>query len=339
MSFLHPEAFFLLALLALFVLVAAYNFKKKKSLLENFVSATAYKRLALRSGSEIDFFKTALVTLAMAFFIFALAGPQWGEQFENIDVKGIEMIFLMDTSASMNAEDLKPNRLEVSKQLVTTIVDTLDTDYVGLVNFAGVAYVQCPLTNDYEAFKYMTEASFISFDEEQGTDFKEAIQLGIKTFQKSESDTKLLIFITDGEDQEQSWQELKTEMEKEKIMVFAFGVGVPEGAPIPIKNKNGEITGWKKDKSGNIIKTRLAEDTLIRIANTTGGKYFRLSDAASIDDFARVLKEYERSVINKKVKLKKIDRFHYPLIIGLILLIIELLLSEKRLKWQKKQEV
>jgi Ca-activated chloride channel homolog len=336
MSFTNPEAFFLLIALALFIGAAVHNYKKKKSMLNGFISTNAYKKLGVRSGGEIDFFKTSLVTIAMIFFILALAGPQWGEKFENVDIKGIEMIFLLDTSNSMNAEDLKPNRLEVAKQLVVNIVDNLTTDYLGLINFAGVAYVQCPLTIDYEAFKLMAEATTISPDEEQGTDFSRAFQVALKSFEHSKSDKKLLLLITDGEDQEAQWQNIIPEITEKGIIVFTVGVGVSSGAPIPIKDKDGNITGWKKDKQGNIVKTTLDENTLIQIASRTGGQYFRLTDVTGIDAFVNNLKNYERNVLRKKVKLEKIKRFHYPLIAGLIILLLELILSERRFTWKEK---
>ena len=336
MSFSNPEAFILLALLALFILVAVYNFKKKKKLLNGFISSTAYKRLGIRSGGEIDFFKTTLIVLSMIFFILALAGPQWGDQFESVDIRGIEMVFLLDTSNSMNAEDLKPDRFEVAKQLIASLVDNLKTDYVSLINFAGVAYVQCPLTVDYEAFKMMCDASVISPPEEQGTDFEQGFDLALKTFAKSKSEHKVLVIITDGEDQENTWQGVIGEFQKQKIIIFSVGVGVASGAPIPIKNEKGEVTGWKKDKEGNIVKTRLDENTLIQVAASTGGQYFRLTDVAAVDTFVSNLKNFERSVLSKKVKMEKIKRFHYPLLIGIILLIVELILSERQIKWKKE---
>lgn len=336
MSFEHPEAFFLLALLALFVFVAVYNFKKKKALLTGFITSAAYKRLGIRSGREIDFFKTALVTLAMIFFILALAGPQWGEHFENVDIRGIEIVFVLDTSASMNAEDLKPNRLDVAKQLIMSVVDNLKTDYVSLINFAAVAYIQCPLTVDYDAFKLMTETSVISPAEEQGTDFARAFLLALKTFEKSKSDKKLMILITDGEDQERLWQQTVEELQKRKIIIFTVGVGASDGAPIPIKNENGDIIEWKKDKQGNIVKTRLDENTLVQVASRTGGQYFRLADAVSVDTFVDNLKKFERDVLKKKVKMQKVKRYYFPLIAGILLLLLELFLTEKGLKWKKE---
>ena len=248
------------------------------------------------------------------------------------------MMFLLDTSNSMNAEDLKPNRLVVAKQLMTELVDNFATDYVGLINFAGVPYVQCPLTIDYDAFKLMVEASVISPDEEQGTDFSTAFALALRSFRSAEGsdNNRIAILITDGEDQEQDWRNAMEAFHAQKVIVFAVGVGVRSGAPIPVKNSEGEVTGWKKDRQGNIVKTKLDEETLIQVASATGGRYFRLTDSASIDSFIEGLKNFERRVLSQKVRMKKQKRFHYPLIIGIILLLIEMCLTEKRLKWKKK---
>lgn len=338
MRFANPEALFLLVLLVPFSILVIYNYNKKKKILGQFISSSAFGKLGVRSGREIDFFKASLVILAIVFFILALAGPEWGDVFESLDVKGIEMMFLLDTSNSMNAEDLKPNRLVVAKQLMTGLVDNFVTDYVGLINFAGVPYVQCPLTIDYDAFKLMVDASVISPDEEQGTDFSAAFALALKSFRAGNGDGshRLVILITDGEDQEQGWRNALETFQKQNVIVFAVGVGVESGAPIPVKNASGEITGWKKDLQGNIVKTKLDEDTLIQVASATGGQYFRLTDSAAIDTFIDGLKNYERRVLSQKVRMKKQKRFYYPLIIGIILLLIEMCLTEKRLKWKKK---
>ncbi len=335
MSFSNAEAFFLLVLVILFVLASFYNYRKKKTLLKGFISLDAYKRLGFRSGGEIDFFKAALVTLAMICFITALAGPQWGETFENVDVRGVEMVFLLDTSNSMNAEDLVPNRLEVAKQLIDSIIEQLQTDYIGLINFSGVAYIQCPLTIDYAAFKMMVETSQISPAEQQGTDFQPAFQLALKTFKIAKNERKLLILITDGEDQEKKWQQFLPAIKEQGIIIFTVGIGIATGAPIPIKDKDGRFVDWKKDKQGNIVKTKLDEDTLVQVASQTGGQYFRLTDAAAIDTFVKDLKNFERSVLKKRVQLKKIKRFHIPLILGIILLLTEMMLTEKRLTWKE----
>jgi Ca-activated chloride channel family protein len=335
MSFANPVALFLLLLLIPFTLLVIWNYRKKRQILREFMSETAEARIVVRGGREIDFFKSALLLAAFTFLILALARPQWGERFENLDIRGLEIVFLLDTSASMNAGDLQPSRLEVAKNLIATIVDTLKTDMVSLVNFAAVAYVQCPPTLDYEAFKLMALASAASPGEEQGTDFAKGFTLARRMFRNSRSSQKVLLMITDGEDQEKLWTESLKELQKQKITMFTVGVGVPGGAPIPILDENGKTTGWKKDRQGNIVKSQLDEATLVRIAADCGGQYYRLSDASGIGPLIGILRAYERQQLSRKVKSRKIERFAYPLLLAILLLAGEMALSDRRITWRK----
>ena len=337
MTFANPAVLFLLLLLIPFTFLVIWNYRKKRQIMRGFLSATAEARMAVRGGREIDFFKSALLLLALAFFILALARPQWGERFENVNIRGLEIAFMLDTSASMNAEDLQPNRLEVAKNLITTIVNSLKTDMVSQINFAAVAYVQCPLTVDYEAFTLLAMASQISPTEEQGTDFAKGFDLALSLFKKNRGSQKLLVLITDGEDLENNWPETLKELQKENITVFTVGVGIPAGAPIPILDANGNTSGWKKDAQGNIVKSRLDEGTLVRIASACQGQYYRLSAAAGIEPFIGILKKYERKLLAQKVKSRKIDRFQYPLLLAVLLLIVEMILSDRKISWQKKR--
>jgi len=335
MTFANPALLLLLLLLVPFTLLVLWNYRKKRQVLHKFISQAAAARIAVRGGREINFFKSTLLLLALCFFILALARPQWGERFENLDIRGLEIVFLLDTSNSMNAEDLQPDRLEVAKNLVATIVDTLKTDLVSQVNFAAVAYVQCPLTLDYEAFKLMVMASQVSPAEEQGTDFASGFTLALRLFKKSNGSQKMLVLITDGEDLEKNWPESLKELQKENITVFTVGVGIPAGAPIPILDKNGKTIDWKKDAQGNIVKSRLDEGTLIKIASSCQGQYYRLSAVAGIEPFIRILKTYERKLLAQKVKSKKIERFAYPLLLAVFFLVFEMVLSDRKITWQK----
>ena len=337
MTFANPTLLLLLLLLVPFTLLVIWNYRKKQQLLHEFISPAAAARMVVRGGREIDFFKSALLLLALCFFILAMARPQWGERFESLDIRGLEIVFLLDTSNSMNAEDLQPDRLEVAKNLIVNLVDALKTDLVSQINFAAVAYVQCPLTMDYEAFKLLATASQISPAEEQGTDFAGGFTLALRLFKKSRGSQKLLVLITDGEDLEKNWPESLKELQKDKITVFTVGVGIPGGAPIPIMDKNGKTIDWKKDAQGNIVKSRLDESTLIRIASACRGQYYRLSTVAGIEPFIRVLKAYERKLLAQKVKSKKIDRFQYPLLLAIVLLVSEMGLSNRKITWQTKQ--
>jgi len=337
MTFANPALLLLLLLLVPFSLLVLWNYRKKRQILHEFISPAATDRMVVRSGREIDFFKSALLLLALFFLIMAIARPQWGERFESLDIRGLEIVFLLDTSNSMNAEDLQPDRLEVAKNLIATIIDSLRTDLVSQVNFAAVAYVQCPLTMDYEAFKLLVAASQVSPAEEQGTDFARGFTLALRMFKSSRSSQKLMVLITDGEDLEKNWPESLKELQKEKITVFTVGVGIPGGAPIPILDKDGKTVDWKKDAEGNMVKSRLDEATLIKIASSCQGQYYRLSAVAGIEPFIGILKNYERKLLAQKVKSKKIDRFQYPLLLAILLLVCEMALSDRKITWRKKQ--
>ena len=335
MSFSNPSYFFLFLLVIPLTTLMLINFKRKREILAGFMSEKSFNKLGMRSGREVPLMKSLLIVFAFIFFVAALAGPRWGEKFENLNIKGIEMIFLLDTSFSMNAEDIKPDRFVVAKNLINTIVDNLETDYVGLIKFSGTAHVQCPLTIDYEAMKLLTEATEISPPEEQGTDFYEALNLALKAGRISSNSNKIIFLITDGEDQEGRWEDILKEIKSEKLIVFPIGIGIPSGAPIPLKDESGNMKGWKKDNEGNMVRTKLNEVVLRKIASETGGQYFRLTDSAGMEILLHNLKTFERSVLRKKVRSVKIERFHYPLSIGIILLLIELLLIEKKIKWKR----
>ncbi len=336
MSFAYPYVLFLLFLLVPFAILVVHNYHKKRRILREFIAEEAQEATVVRGGREIDFFKAALLLASFAFLILALARPQWGERFESMDIRGLEIVFLLDTSSSMNAEDLQPSRLEVARNLVTAIVDALRTDMVSQVNFAATAYVQCPPTLDYEAFKLLALASAPSPEEEQGTDFAAGLVLAVSLFRNSRSSQKVMVMITDGEDQEGGWPGAVQELQKQKVAVFTIGVGVPGGAPIPILDAGGKTSGWKKDKAGRIIKSQLDEATLVRIATDTSGQYYRLSTASGIAPLVQILRAYERQQIARKVKSMKIDRFSYPLLLAVMLLAGEMALSDRRIAWRKK---
>ncbi len=335
MTFANPAMLFLLLLLIPFTLLVVWNYRRKRRILGDFIAPAAEERSVVRGGREMDFFKSALLLAAFAFIILALARPQWGERFESLDIRGLEIVFLLDTSSSMNAEDLPPSRLEVAKNLITTIVDTLRTDRVSQVNFAAVAYVQCPLTMDYEAFKLLAQASAASPEEEQGTDFAKGFLLALRMFKSSPASQKVIVLITDGEDQEKKWPEPLQELQKRKVTVFTVGIGSPAGAPIPILDQNGRTVDWKKDSRGGIVKSQLDEATLVRIASICSGQYYRLSAADGIAPFIRILRSYERQLLARKVKSRKIDRFAYPLLLAVLLLVGEMAISDRRITWRK----
>ncbi len=335
MTFGQPYILYLLLLLVPLGILLAWNRRRKQKLIQEFLGPEARRQNVVRGGQEIDLFKALLLMGAVGLFILAWARPQWGEKVEAQEIKGLELVFALDTSASMAAEDLQPSRLEVAKNLIATLVDGLQTDFVALIDFAAVALIQCPLTQDYEAFKLLVQASPLSPEGEQGTDFSGPFQLATRTFRALRGGAKVLLLITDGEDQEKRWPEALEPLKKAGIPVFTVGVGVPQGAPIPLKDREGKIVEWKKDKAGNLVQTRLDEPTLMRIAAESGGRFFRLSEASGIAAFLEQLRQFQRQVLAQKIKRRKIERFAYPLLAGFILLLAETALSDRKMAWKR----
>jgi len=333
MHFSHPSALWLLALLVPFVLLALFNNRIRMRRLADFLSSHARSRMVVRAGREMDVFKTLLLTLSMGFLIVALAGPEWGERYVPVEVKGTEMVFLLDTSRSMAAADVPPSRIESARRLIITAADTLATDYVSLINFAGGAVVQCPLTVDYEAFKLMVQASGISPPGEQGTNLAAALDLAMEVLDAERKAQRILVLITDGEDQEGGWKERADRLKERGITVFSVGVGAPDGAPIPLRTENGEVTEWKRDQQGRMVRTRLDEAPLKQLARQTAGRYFRITDPGDLEHFITVLKTFERRVLQRRVRRIRVPRFQYPLGIGIILLFLEMALTTRRIRW------
>jgi len=337
MSFANPIYLNLMFLIIAFIFILIYNYRKTLLLRREFISDRAFDKLGVKSSNDIMVLKAVLITLSFIFFIIALAGPQWGEKRETVSVKGIEVIFLLDTSRSMDAQDLNPNRLEVAKNLITNIVDSVKnrTDYFGLISFAGIAELEAALTDDYDYFKLRVNSVAISPDDVQGTDFFSALKLALDTLKSSKNKNRILILITDGEDQERDWEKILAELKERKITVFTVGVGKSSGAPIPKRDANGNIIGYKTDKRGEKIRTVLDEISLIRIKDETGGAYFRLTDISGIEPIVSGLEKYQGTILGKRVSIKKINRYVYPLVLAMIFLVLEMLLSDRRLKWKR----
>jgi Ca-activated chloride channel family protein len=237
----------------------------------------------------------------------------------------------IDVSTSMLAEDIKPSRLEKAKHEVSKLIDILQGDRIGLIAFAGIAHIQCPLTLDYSAAKLFLNIMNPDLIPQPGTAIGEAIRKAITAFSREERKHKVLILITDGEDHESDPLEAAKEAEKEGIIVYTVGLGSPQGVPIPLYGKNGIQSGFKKDRQGNIVTTKLDILTLQKIAYETGGKYYLASTGeAELDDIYSEIAEMEKKELTSKHFSQYEDRFQIFLLLGLIFILIEIFIPEKK---------
>ena len=218
--------------------------------------------------------RLALWLSAYLLLAVSLARPQWGEHLEDVRRRGLDIVVALDTSRSMLADDLKPNRLQQAKWGIRDLVNQLQGDRVGLVSFAGSAFLQCPLTIDYAAFMMTLDDVYAGIIPVGGTAIAEALRVAGKAFDRNTASDKVIILITDGENHEGDPAGIVDELRKDGIRVFAIGVGSVEGALIPLTGADGSI-GFVKDHHNNTVKTALREDLLEALALGTGGVYVR----------------------------------------------------------------
>ena len=275
--------------------------------------------------------KYVLIIFSYIFFVIALSNPQIGKKLEEYTRRGVDIMVALDVSTSMLAEDIKPNRLEKAKHEVGKLVDLLEGDRIGLIAFAGIAHVQCPLTLDYSAAKLFLNILDTDIIPQPGTAMGDAIKRAIPAFNSEERKHKVLILITDGEDHESDPLEIAKEAEKEGIIIYAVGIGSAQGVPIPIYSKYGNQTGFKKDREGNVVTTKLDVLTLQKIAYQTGGKYYLASSGeAELDEIYAEISEMEQKELVSKRFSQYEDRFQIFLALGLVLILLEIIIPEKK---------
>ncbi|MEJ2544925.1 MAG: VWA domain-containing protein, partial [Calditrichaceae bacterium] len=268
--------------------------------------------------------KSALFILAYIFLVVAMADPQIGQTVEEVKREGVDIVVALDVSMSMMAEDISPNRLEKAKYEVSKLIDILEGDRIGLVAFAGIAHVQCPLTLDYSAAKLFLRLMDVDLIPQPGTAIGDAIRESMKAFNQKERKHKVLILITDGEDHESKPIEAADEAAAEGIKIFTIGLGSPQGVPIPLYDRYGNSAGFKKDRDGNVVTTKLDVTTLQTIAFNTGGEYY-ISTAGETElrKIYEKINEMEKKELTSKQFSQYEDRFQIFVILALVVLIIE----------------
>ena len=275
MGFGKPEHLWLLLLTIPLVALFVHGLRRRRRFLEIFCSLPMMRRLSRNSSMERRIIKAVLSLIVFLMIVLAFARPQWGTRLEKIERKGVDVIIAIDTSSSMLAEDIKPNRLEKAKLELSSFIDKLRGDRVGLVAFAGAAYLQCPLTLDHNAVKVFLDVIDHELIPLPGTAIGDAMELAVDAFEGAKKKHKVLVLLTDGEDHGSDPMGNAEKAKEEGIIVYTIGIGSPKGELIPERGQNGSLRGYKKDNEGEIVHSRLDQETLMKIASITGGKFFR----------------------------------------------------------------
>lgn len=335
--FAHPEYLHLLYLLPVLTVVFFFLFKRQYQNLKNFADESLFNVLVPNHSRLKSWIKFLIILTSLALIILAAANLQIGTRLEEVKQSGIDIFIALDVSLSMSAEDIKPNRLEKAKMQISNLVRKLHGDRIGLIIFSGQAYIQIPLTTDYSAANLFLSAVDFKSVPQPGTVIAPAIDLAVKSFDYNANTQKVIIIITDGEDHEGNVIESVNEAVTKNIKIFTIGLGSPDGVPIPIYNNQGAVIGFKKDRDGNTILTRLNENILQEIAAKGNGAYYRGNNFEDyLDKIFNELSSIEKTEFGTKKVTDYEDRFYYFLAPAIILLIIEFLLSERKSKLLSK---
>ncbi len=320
----------LILLLPLLILFFRWAIKRRIKSEELFADHPLWNRLRIGVSESKKKFRPILLVTVAALLIFSLLQPRWGYHWEDVKRRGIDLIVAVDTSRSMLADDVKPNRLGRAQRELEDLVRLLKGDRVGLIAFSGSSFVLCPLTLDYGAFRMFIHDLSVTTIPRGGTDISGAILKGVEAFGDGTGEHKALLIISDGENLEGDYQAAAAEAKKRGIKIFTIGIGNPEGTPITISVPGGN--SYLKDREGNIVVSKLDESVLQEIAVSTGGAYHRATasgmelDRIYTDRIAKMDKKELESTRRKVYE----HRYQWPLLLALILLFLESIMGDKK---------
>ena len=331
MTFGSPEWFWALLVIPFLAALFVRGERRAIAKLREFVSTKLLPHLAATVNRSRRVLRFALTMLALALAIVALARPQWGYVYEDMKRKGLDLLFAVDTSRSMLSNDVQPNRLERVKLAAQDLVNQLEGDRVGLIAFAGRAFLQAPLTIDYEAAVESINDLDTKIIPEGGTNISEAINLAMNTFGKSAAGNRALIIFTDGEELTGDAAKAAKAASDNGVKIFTIGVGTPQGSLIPVPSDEGG-TAFVKDSAGQVVKSKLDEKRLREIAEATGGFYQHLADGprTMAHLYSQGLANMKAADIDARLSRRPIERYEWPLGAAMLTLMMSILMRERK---------
>ena len=328
--FAQPEYLYLLIIVPILWGLFIYGRYRSRRNLAKYGNPSVLAPLMPDVSKYKPWIKFIIQQLAFIVIVFMLARPQFGSKLETVKKQGVEIMIALDVSNSMMAKDIAPNRLEKAKMMLSKLVDELDNDKIGLIVFAGDAYVQLPITTDYSSAKLFLSNINTDIVSVQGTAIGAAIDLAAKSFTPETETSKAIIVITDGENHQDDAVAAARVAHEKGITIHTIGMGLEQGAPIPEKGNPGQ---FMKDGSGNVVVSKLDEQTLQEIAKAGEGMYVRASNTDV--GLSRLLDEVgkmEKSILEEKVYTDYAEKYQYFILIGLFFIFVEFMILGRRNK-------
>ena len=329
MRFGSPEAFWYLLLLPVLFGLFVWSYRRRRMALERFGAQELVDKLTVATSRPRQAVKVGLLLVSFLFIVLALVEPRFGTRLEMVSRRGVDVIVALDTSLSMMAEDMPPNRLLRARLEIESLIDRLEGDRIGLVAFSGQSFVLCPLTLDYGAAKLFLDSIDTELIPTQGTAIAQAVRTATEAFGSEEQKYKALVLITDGEDHAGEAIEAARQAAEAGVRIFAVGIGTQEGELIPVK-KDGR-SEFLKDREGKVVKTRLDEATLVEMAKLTNGGYVRSQRGrVGLDEVYTQISEMEKRELGSRRLSQYKHRYQWPLAVAVLLVIAESLMSDRR---------
>lgn len=330
---------YLLFILPVVVVLFLFNLYWKRKKQREFGDLEVIKRLSPERSVFKPALKLGVLLLALACLIIGLVNPKIGTKVETVKREGIDIVFAMDVSKSMLAEDVAPSRLEKSKQIVSQIINQLGSDRIGIVAYAGSAFPVLPITTDYSVAKMFLQSMGPGMVSSQGTSLDEAIKLSGTYFDDKSKTSKLLIMISDGEDHSEGAEAAAEEAKKLGMKIVTIGVGTEKGGTIPFK-RNGRVESYQRDNNGEVVITRLNPNSLGTIAKITGGGYVNGNNTHDVLDYIKAtLDKIQKTEFEATQMADFQSQFQWFLGFGFVLLFIDVFLLERKTKWVNKLDL
>ena len=320
---------------ALFLLVLWW----KKRTQRKFSDVSLLKKLAPNSSTFKSTLKLIILLLGIAFLIISLTNPKMGTKLKTIKREGVDVVFALDVSKSMLAEDIAPNRLEKAKQIISKTIDKLGSDRVGIIIYAGNSYPLLPITTDHAAANMFLQNANPDMVSSQGTAINEALELAKTYYNNDDQTNRFLIIISDGEDHHEETKQVAQNLANEGVKIYTVGVGTERGGPIPMR-LNGAMIGYKKDRKGETVITKRVPEVLQGIADASDGEYIdgNITDKP-VNEIAKIIGNAEKNEFETKQFSDYKDQFQWFLAIALLFLIVDVLLFDKKTKWLRKVDL
>ena len=328
--------FWILLLVPIVVVIHLLLIFWRRKIQISFANKALLTRLTPTQSVFKPILKLLIFCLVIVLIALALVNPKIGTKLETVKREGVDIVFAVDVSKSMLAEDIAPNRLEKAKQLVTQIINNLASDRVGIIAYAGKAFPQLPITTDYASAKMFLQNMNTEMLSSQGTAINEAIELAKGYFDDENQTNRVLIIISDGEDHSEIAANEAESAAQEGIKIFTIGVGELRGGPIPIR-RNGILLNYKKDSDGETVVTKLNPETLRSIANEANGTYIDGANTTQVvEEIREILNKMDKTEFEAKQFADFKDQFQWFLALAFALLFMDVFVLERKTAWLKK---